>query len=170
VNTDVFAEGKTVPEAFQRLIEVARNYIESTGDKEKELLDYDDPYTWFRFVPPSQTAFVDNAALTHGLISELNRLYEYKGTLVESFLEENPSLAGLLFAAHAVIRRYFGSEVKSALEVVADPEALGDKQLFVLIRTEHPRNVARELLAELDKAWWLNELPRAEGKMEIALE
>jgi hypothetical protein len=57
-----------------------------------------------------------------------------------------------------------------ALEVVADPEALGDKQLFVLIRTEHARKVARGLLAELDQAWWLNALPAAEGKMEIALE
>jgi hypothetical protein len=111
------------------------------------------------------------AAPTDGFISELNTLYEFKdGPVVESFLEENPSLGDLLFDAHEIIREHFGPETRMVLEVVADPEALGDKQLFVLIRTDLPRKDARARLAELDQAWWLYALPAAEGKMEIALE
>jgi hypothetical protein len=105
-----------------------------------------------------------------GFIGELNRLYDFRDDLVESFLEENPSLGHLLFEAHKVIPEYFGSEVEMALEVVADPEALADQQLFVLIQTELPRKDARMRLAELDQAWWLSALPAAEGRMEIALE
>jgi hypothetical protein len=112
----------------------------------------------------------NKVATNDGIISELNQLYEFKGDSVKSFLEENPSLGGLLFGVQEVIREYFGSEVEIALEVMADPEALGDKQLFVLIRTELPRKVARRHLAELDQGWWLNTLPAAEGKIEIALE
>ena len=103
-------------------------------------------------------------------ISELNRLYEFKDDLVESFLKENPSLGSLLFEAHKIIQEYFDPEVAMALEVVADPEALGDRQLFVLIRTELARQEARAHLAELDQGWWLDALPATEGKMEIALE
>jgi hypothetical protein len=110
------------------------------------------------------------AAPTDRLISELRELYEFKDDLVESFLEENPSLADLLFQAYKVIPEYFGPDVEMALEVVADPEALGDQQLFVLIRTELTRKEARDRLAELDQAWWLSALSGAEGKMEIALE
>ncbi len=119
----------------------------------------------------SEDAVADTAAHAAGFISELYDLYEFRDNrAVESFLEENDSLGDLLFEAHGVIREYFGSEVHMALEVVADPEALGDKQLFVLIRTESSPKVAREQLAELDKAWWLETLPATEGKMEVALD
>lgn len=111
------------------------------------------------------------AAPTDGWISDLNSLYDFKDPLVvESFLEENPSLADLLSEAYKVILGRFGPGVKMALEVVADPEARGDKQLFVLIRTDLPRREARQQLSDLDQAWWLSALPAAEGKMEIALE
>jgi hypothetical protein len=112
-----------------------------------------------------------SGALDDKVINELkNDLYEFKDDQVESFLEENPALADLLYQAHKMIPEFFGPEVKMALEVVADPEALGDKQLFVLIRTDLPRREARQHLSDLDQAWWLSALPAAEGKMEIALE
>ncbi len=102
-------------------------------------------------------------------IGELKRLYGFRDDQVEAFLEENPSLVNLLLETHEIIREHFGSEVEAALEVLADPEALGDRQLFVLIRTKLPRKEARTRLAELDRGWWLNALPAADGKMEIAL-
>lgn len=163
------AEGKTVGEAFGHLVAVVSDYIASVGGERADLLHFP-PETWFKLVSPDQIGFANNITLIDRLISELNGLYEFKGDSVERFLEENASLGGLLFAAHAVIRQYFGSEVKAALEVVADPEALGDRQLFVLIRTELPRKEARAHLAELDRGWWLGALPAAEGKMEIALD
>lgn len=103
-------------------------------------------------------------------ISELKKLYTFSDGLVDNFLEENPSLTELLLEAHKVIREHFGSGVETTLEVVTDPEALGDQQLFVLIRTDLPRKEARRHLAELDQGWWLSVLPAADGKVEIALE
>lgn len=118
----------------------------------------------------------DKPALADGFISELNRLYEFRGGLVlEDFLreslQENPGLGGLLLDAYEVIRRreHFGRGTRLALEVVADPEAQGDRQLFVLIRTKLPPKVARAILTEIDQNWWLDALPEAAGKMEIAL-
>src|SRR5829696_7385381 len=63
--------------------------------------------------------------ITDGFISELSKLYEYRGdaSVVEAFLEENAFLSRLLFAAHKAIHERFGPDVQSALEVVADPEA-----------------------------------------------
>lgn len=105
------------------------------------------------------------------LVDRLRDLYEFKGAPdVERFLETHLWLNDLLLEAREVIRTYFGDDVEVALEVVADPEALGDEQLFVLIRTDLPRQEARARLAELDQEWWLDALPATEGKMEIALE
>lgn len=112
----------------------------------------------------------ERATPTDKFISELKELYEFKDDSVELFLRESPSLASLLAEAHKIIPSHFGSEVEMALEVMADPEALGDKQLFLLIRTELPRQAARQRLSELDHAWWLEMVPEAEGRMEIALE
>jgi hypothetical protein len=109
-------------------------------------------------------------AATDGFISELRRLYKFRDDLVESFLEENPSLGSLLFEAYKIIPDHFGSEVETALEVVADPEAPEDRELFVVIRTELPPMKARALLSELDQGWWRDVSPVAEGKMEFALE
>jgi hypothetical protein len=168
-DVDISAERKTVWEAFERLVAAARDQIETAGDERTELFDYS-PETWFRFVPPEHVVFADKAALTDEFISALNQLYEFKDDSVRSFLAENPSLGGLLFETHKEISDYFGPKVKMALEVVADPEALEDRQLFVLIQTDLPRKEARALLGDFDRQWWLNALPASEGKMEIALE
>src|SRR5215203_3895299 len=165
----VAVEGESIREAFRNLVEETRERLASPQDARHILLDYP-PDTWFRFVAPDQTAYMDKAALTSEFISALKNLYEFKGSLAESFLKENPSLTSLLFAAYGAVHEHFGSGVETALEVVADPEALGDRQLFVLIRTELPRREARVHLAELDQGWWLGALPAAEGKMEISLE
>jgi hypothetical protein len=172
---DVVAEARVSQEnfpaqkAFGRLVEEVSAYLEASGSAKSELLRYP-PHTWFRFVSPEQTAYADKATLTDGFISALNELYEFKGELVDGFLRENPSLSSLLFGAYGTVRKYFGPDAQMALEIVADPEALGDQQLFVLIRTELPRKEARARLAKLDRDWWLRALPAAEGKMEIALD
>jgi hypothetical protein len=165
----VTAEGDRIEEALRHLIEATRERFASPGRPRNALLEYP-PYTWFRIVSPDQTEYANNATLTDEFIRTLNELYEFKGNLVEGFLSENSSLISLLFGAYAEIHRYFGSKVETALEVVTDPEALGDRQLFVLIRTELPRKETRARLADLDRGWWLNTLPAAEGKMEIALD
>ena len=169
VDIGISVEGRRVPEVVGRLREAVGAYLETSGDERAELLRYPAD-AWFKIVLPNQTAFADKATFADGIISALNHLYEFKSDLVKVFLEENLALSGLLLEAYGVIREHFGPEVEMALEVVTDPEALGDQQLFVLIRTELPRREARAHHAELDRGWWLNALPATEGKMEIALD
>lgn len=169
VEIGAVAEGKSVWEAFRRLIEETRVHLASSESGRAELLRYP-PTTWFRFVPPAQSADANRAALADGFADALNPLYEFRGDSVRDFLAGNPYLVGLLFETHGVIGEHFGPKTKTALEVVADPEALGDRQLFVLIRTQLPRTEARARLAELDRTWWFDALPTSKGKMEIALD
>lgn len=165
----VVAGGDSIQEAFRCLVEETRERLASSEGAGAELLDYP-PATWFRFVPPTQTADAHRAIFAAGFASALNPLYEFRGDSVRGFLAENPFLGSLLFEAHEVIRKHFGPKVETALEVVVDPEALGDRQLFVVVQTELPREEARVRLAELDRGWWLDALPASKGKMEIALD
>jgi hypothetical protein len=169
VDIGVSVEGRNAPKVYGLLVEAVGTYLKTSGDERAKLLLVYPPDTWFKFVPPDQAAS-NEAALADGFASALNQLYEFKDGLVRDFLVENPFLGSLLFEAREVIRKYFGPEVAAALEVVADPEALGDRQLFVLIRTDLSRKEARALLAELDRGWWLDALPASKGKMEIALD
>ena len=146
-----------------------REKLASSEGERRALLE-EPPYAWFRFVAPDPSADTSEAILADGFVSTLKTLYEFKDDSPESFLRENLALSGLLFRAYGEIRKHFGSEVKTILEVVADPEAPSDGQLFVLIRTELPRREARTRLAELDRGWWLRVLPTADGKVEIALD
>lgn len=165
----VAAGGDRIQEAFRRLVEGTRERLASSEGAGAELLNYP-PATWFRFVPPTQTADAHRGVFADGFASALNPLYEFRGDAVRDFLAENSFLGSLLFEAHTVIRKHFGPKVEMALEVMADPEALGDRQLFVLVRTDLPRKEARARLAELDRGWWLDALPASKGKMEIALD
>lgn len=123
----------------------------------------------------SGNSFSDEPALADGLISKLRRRYEFRGGLaLENFLrenaQENEHLGGLLLEAYEVIRGLFGPETRVALEVVTDPDAPGDQELFVIIRTKFPPKVARALLSVLDQGWWRNVSPAARGKMELDVE
>ena len=143
-----------------------------------ELKDWDEPGE--RYAPLSGTVatsavkksrFVPEPIITEKSISRLRKLYEFRGGLiVERFLRENSFLNMLLLEAYEEIRKHFHGGTRTALEVVADPEAQEDQQLFVVIRTSFSPKVARALLSELDHDWWLDALPEAEGRMEISLE
>lgn len=103
--------------------------------------------------------------------SRLRRRYEFKGdTAVEDFLKENPFLVRLLFDAYDRIREYFGPGTRLALEVISDPEAEEERELFLFIQTRLPPKAARTLLAVLDREWWLDAMLDAKGEMTISLE
>ncbi len=106
-----------------------------------------------------------------GLIRSLRRRYEFRDNeAVREFLTENPFLIQLLFRAYKEIRGILGSSPRLALRVVADPEALEERELFLYIQTKlHPR-AARPLLDELSRKWWLDAMLDAQGEMNISLE
>jgi hypothetical protein len=61
--------------------------------------------------------------------------------------------------------------VALVLEVVQEPDAMeASPELFLYVQTRLPVAEARAKLAELDEGWWLDALPRAEGRLSIALE
>lgn len=128
------------------------------------------------YVPASSRIVgVSNGGSAFGrVIRKLHRLYEFRGVreglAVENFLQENSFLGSLLFEAYEEVRNHFGFGVRIALEIVADPEAQEDQQLFVVIRTKFPPKAARVLLSGLDQDWWLDALLKAQGKMGISLE
>ena len=89
---------------------------------------------------------------------------------VIEFLEDHPFLVALLFDAHPQIVKHFGPRPDAVLEVVADPEAMADRELFVLVRTDLPPDDALCRLERLDMDWWLDAMDRAHASLCIDLE
>jgi hypothetical protein len=93
---------------------------------------------------------------------------------VEEFLRENlrsdPYMAGVLLEAQGRIHDQFDSGARVILEVVTDPEAPSDQQLFIITRTKFPARIARDLLSVLRQDWWRT-LPRTlRRKLELDVE
>ncbi len=101
----------------------------------------------------------------------LERWYIFRGERAEilHFLEKYPFLVPLLIEAHIYIEKYFPQPLLY-LAIVADPEEFTIDQLVVAIATTLSPEDAVHALSEFDKAWWLNSLRRAQGKLCITLE
>ena len=101
----------------------------------------------------------------------LNRLEGYilsNPSAVENFLQAHQELISLLTEAHQELRKYFSSE-DLKLELVADPEIAGDKQLFVYVFTFLSVTDALEKFDEFDERWWLDRIDRANGLLNFNL-
>lgn len=108
--------------------------------------------------------------LEHQII-RIRSLYDFRRlTQVTDFLRENKFLIPLLFEVYGKIGSYFSPSTRVVLEVVSDPEADDDVELFVLIQTYANPKEARACLDRLDEEWWLSVLHRAKCKMNIDLE
>ena len=103
-------------------------------------------------------------------VAALQQAFALRGD-VQSMTDKNPQLVPLLLEARQHVDQIFGSEAPTVLAVVENPEAADSlPELFVYIQTPLPVPAAREKLAQLDEEWWLDALPRAEGRLNIALE
>jgi len=101
----------------------------------------------------------------------LERLYIFRETQeVSRFLEDNPFLVLLLLEAYGQIDRYFGPYPRVFLEVVTDPEAPEDRELFALIYTGLTPDEALDRLDHFDRDWWLDASHTAQGKLCIDVE
>ncbi len=115
---------------------------------------------------------INIAFIPEGLLSILRRWYEFRDeAAVADFLQENSFLIPVLFSAHKKIRdNFLDPKTRIILEIVSDPEAPGDQELFAVIRTRFQPKIARTLLSELDREWWRGVLPTTQGKMELDVE
>lgn len=110
------------------------------------------------------------------------RTYEFEIRLVErlytlrrhakvsQFLEKFPFLVTLLVEAYSKFGNYFGPYPRVFLEVVTDPEALDDHELFALIYTSLTPDEALDRLDWFDREWWLDASHKAQGKICIDVE
>jgi len=101
----------------------------------------------------------------------LEKLYIFREPKeVSRFLEDNPFLILLLLEAYGQIERYFGPYPQVFLEVVTDPEAPDDRELFALIHTSLTPDEALDGLDRFDRDWWLDASHTAQGKLCIDVE
>jgi hypothetical protein len=120
----------------------------------------------------SSTVSVPQTDIQYRLqLQTLERWFILRGERAEIlyFLEIYPFLVPLLFESYAEIERYF-SHPLVYLGVATDPEEFTIDQLTVSIATALNPEDAVHALNEFDKAWWLNSLKRAQGKLCITLE
>jgi hypothetical protein len=101
----------------------------------------------------------------------LEQLYTYRRPMeVTGFLEAHPFLVPLLVEAHGKIDEYFGPQSDVVLEVVTDPEADDDRELFAFIQTHFPPEETLQKLDRLDQEWWLAASHRSKNKLCIHVE
>jgi hypothetical protein len=102
-------------------------------------------------------------------ILRLMGLYDFRDREVTGFLKRNHFLIPLLFEAHDEIKKRF-ENAALFLEVIADPDASDDRELYALVATHLPPEAALEELERLDQEWWLAAMDRARGKLCIDIE
>jgi hypothetical protein len=91
-----------------------------------------------------------------------------KSSAVGNFLQAHQELSSLLDEAYQELRKYFSSE-DLKLELVADPEIVGNQQLFVYIFTSLSVTDALQKFNEFDEQWWLDRIDRANGLLNFNL-
>jgi len=104
-------------------------------------------------------------------IQPLEQLYTFRRPEeVIEFLQAHPFLVPLLEEARSQIARYFGLSPKVILEVVTDPEAENDRELFALVQTTLAADEALCCLDRLDQEWWLDASDQAHCLLNIDVE
>jgi hypothetical protein len=105
-----------------------------------------------------------------GVVDAKASAYELRSG-AEPLLHRAPDLRTFLEETCAEIRKVFGAATELAVTSFEDPEEPeGKPSLFLLVRTTLDATTAGDLLDRFDEAWWLDNAPRAEGKIEVSLE
>lgn len=86
------------------------------------------------------------------------------------FIRRHPSLADLLIEAYAPLTDSFGPNPQVLLSVISDPEEAGLDELVGSIRTPLEPDEALERLDAFDEYWFLDQLNRANGKLNFNLD
>lgn len=108
-------------------------------------------------------------ARTHA--EHLAKIYIIKNpNEVGEFIGENLYLLDILEEVPGEIYRYFGSDQKLVLKVSAEPDILESSELWIEILTKLSAKEAMPVLEEFDKNWWLENMERANCKLNITLK
>jgi len=104
-------------------------------------------------------------------ITRLEQIYSFRqDEAVKRFLEKNSAIVLLLLEAKSVRDHFFGTGIDISLEVVSDPEATNNSQLFGYIHTPGlPPDVALERINAMDEAWFLKKFEQTGGQFNFIL-
>ncbi|MDP9358736.1 MAG: hypothetical protein M3R02_26350, partial [Chloroflexota bacterium] len=120
--------------------------------------------------PPAATTSAATTVADPQLVDHLSAVYSFQDDQkVRTFLRQHPFLVPLLVEAREVIPVYFGRTTPVSLEVVVDPEAEGDPELYAQIHTSAGSSEALQALRGLDEEWWLGALDRARCLLTITV-
>lgn len=90
---------------------------------------------------------------------------------VEQDLKRLPHLLPVVEEAIGHLRRIFGNESMFAIERFEDPESPSRKpKLFLFVLTDIDAQRASALLSQFDEEWWLDNVCRAKGNLEVSTE
>lgn len=104
-------------------------------------------------------------------IRNLGNLFTFRNVeAILNFLREHPLLVNLLQEAYAAIEQSFGPKPEVFLELVADTEVQGLRELFGYIVSRLTPEEAGKRLQQFDRDWFLKQLPRAKGLLNFDVE
>ena len=104
-------------------------------------------------------------------IALLSNVYTfYESSIIKKYLVENRFLIPLLNKIPETIQQYFSAKQNLGLKVSFESESPQASELWVLILTELPATKAFPLLEAFDESWWINNLEKANCKLNIRLE
>lgn len=92
---------------------------------------------------------------------------------VSQFLHRHPFLASLLAEAWPKVNEVFGvfgKDTRVKLALFDDPEFLGNPKLYAMILTPLAVEAVLPLQSRFDQTWWLDNLERAQGKLNFDVE
>lgn len=89
---------------------------------------------------------------------------------VDAFFDRYPFLVLLLKESVDPLKAHFGETAILSVTVENDPEVEGWEYLVIAFRTTLPADQAQAQLDAFDADWWLDALPRAQGKVLFTLE
>lgn len=96
---------------------------------------------------------------------EINNFEELK-----LFLSKNRLLISLIEEIPNKIYQYYGRDQKISLEIFYEPDFPQSAELWVSVLTELSAEEARSAMNKFDKEWWLENLSRADCKLNIGIE
>jgi hypothetical protein len=89
---------------------------------------------------------------------------------VADFIGDNLFLLEILEEIPNKIYRYFGNNQNLALKVSSEPDFPDSKELWVSVLTKLSAQESRQMMDNFDENWWLENLDRADCKLNITLK
>ncbi len=157
-NREAFGQNFPSPRETQEYKNTPHSFDYSSGITEDQSLSREQ-------IARGQTKVIDEK------LDSLSQKYEIaESEGVKSFLLKNRFLISLLEEIPNKVSQYFGNNQRLALKVSYEPDFPESSELWVFILTELSAKEALPLLEKFDEEWWLENMDRADCKLNITLK